>query len=680
MARGVEFVLLTRTLLLSIEKSVAMAVAKNQPAPRREEGVARSVELLPAIVAAGVGLLAAGLVAIWLFNPAAKEFSGRTMKFNTAAGLLAAATALGLLSRATSVRERRWGRGFAGAVLLIGGATAIEYLTGWNLGIDERLVADFVIEENRRFPGRMSPIAATCFCLLGLALSTLDVPVAKSRVHWASVFTLPLLLVSLVAIAGYIYGVRDFYQLGRHIRIAWPTATSFLALGIGTLMARPDRGPVRYFANARLSGMAARRLLPAVVVIPLAFGWLNVFGQKNGVLGVEIGSALFAVSLVVVLGVVVWIDARALDVTDQEREKSEGLFRSFFNLGLVGMAESDAVTGKILRANTKMEEITGLSAAELKKSTIDDITHPDDRERGRAAFREMLEGRRPAYTAENRYIRRDGQSVWGIINVAVVRTPPGDRVTFVGVLQDITFLKEAQDKLAAALRVREEFLGVASHELKTPLTALLLQVQGVQRLMGADPALARYESRLARAAAAGLRLQELIHALLDLSRIAEGRLRLETDRFELGSLVEEVVGRFSEVAAPAETLIDVRVEENIFGTWDRLRIDQVVTNLLSNALKYGAGRPIEVTAKKERGTAVIAVRDYGIGIPKAEQCRIFERFERHVGTRSYGGFGLGLWIAREIAVLSGGAIDVESSEGEGSCFTVRLPAETEPRS
>jgi PAS domain S-box-containing protein len=637
-------------------------------------GVPPSVEWVPLATAAIVGALASVLLGIWLLSPAMKEFSGRTMKANTAVGMLLASGALALSAGPLAkLGKSKWGKWLAVAVLLLGAASGFEYLNGVDLGIDELLIDDFMNDESRRFPGRMSPIAATCFCLLGLALLVLEIPPSASRLHLTSVLTLPLVLVSLVALTGYVYDVRNFYQLGSYIRIAWPTASCFLLLGIGTLLARPDRGPVRYFANPRLSGMAARRLLPAVVVLPLALGWLVVEGQRAAMFGIELGTALFGVSLVVILGTVVWIDARALDATDREREKSEGLFRSFFNLGLVGMVQSDPATGRILRTNSKMEEITGRSLAELAELTLGEITHPDDRQRGREARQEMLDGRRASYSTEKRYVKKDGQVVWVIVNNAAVRATPGDRVTAVGVVQDITFLKEAQDKLAEALRLREQFLGIASHELKTPLTALLMQVEGAQRLMRAEPQLERYASRLARAAAAGQRLDKLINELLDVSRIGEGRLRLDPDQFELGPLVEEVVGRFSEIAAPTESTISVRAEADIHGTWDRSRIDQVVTNLLSNALKYGAGGPIEVVARKQDSTAIISVRDRGIGIPLEHQQRIFGRFERSVETRSYGGFGLGLWIAREIVLLSGGTIDVESAEGAGACFTVRLP-------
>jgi PAS domain S-box-containing protein len=666
--------------------AVGTAVDGQATEPSPPGGVARSAEFVPMVAAALVGAVTTPLLAIWLFSPSLKEFSAFTMKANTAVAMLLSSCSLAILSRAepSNGAHRSWGRWLAAAVLLLGAATGVEYLAGADFGIDQLLVDDFLSDESRPFPGRMSPIAATCFCLLGMALLVLDVPSSSPRVHLTSVLTLPLVLVSLIAMTGYVYGVHNFYQLGPYIRIAWPTASCFLLLGIGTLMARPHRGPVKYFANARLSGLAARRLLPAVVVIPLAFGWLVVWGQQDGLFGIELGTALFAVSLVVVLGTVVWVDARALESTDREREMSEGLFRSFFNLGLVGMAQTDPTTGRFLRVNSKMEEITGRSWDELAEMTLGDVTHPDERARDRDAFRAMLLGKRSTYSVEKRYIRKDGQIVWVIVNSAAVRMPPGNEVKVVAVIQDITFLKEAQEKLAEALRLREQFLGIASHELKTPLTALLMQIQGVHRLMVADPTLARYASRLERAVAAGLRLERLIHELLDVSRLAEGRLRLEPEPFELGSLVEEIVDRFSEIALPSESPIAVRTEKDIRGSWDRSRIDQVITNLLSNALKYGAGRPIEVVAQMKRGAAVIAVSDHGIGIRKDQQQRIFGRFERSVETRTYGGFGLGLWIAREIVALSGGTIDVESAEGEGACFTVRLPVEqedaAEPRS
>lgn len=145
-----------------------------EPEPSRDSGIARSAELVPTVAAAVVGVGTAALLAIWPFNPAMKEFSGPTMKANPTVGMLLAASSLAMLKRPSSPKRERWGRWLAVGVILVGGATGIEYLSGLDFGIDEFLVDDFLNEESRRFPGRMSPIAATCFCLLGFALLVLN--------------------------------------------------------------------------------------------------------------------------------------------------------------------------------------------------------------------------------------------------------------------------------------------------------------------------------------------------------------------------------------------------------------------------------------------------------------------------------------------------------------------------
>jgi PAS domain S-box-containing protein len=320
-----------------------------------------------------------------------------------------------------------------------------------------------------------------------------------------------------------------------------------------------------------------------------------------------------------------------------------------------------------------MEEITGYSTKELTGMKLDLLTHSEDRERDRQAFADMLGGKRWNYSTEKRYVRKDGRVVWVLVNVARVNEASGEPPVAVAVIQDITTLKEAQQQLQEALRLREEFLSIASHELKTPLTALLMQVQSVQRLAAREPSLARYEHRLERAVESALRLDKLIVQLLDVSRLTEGRLPLEPEPFELGSLVGEVVSRFDEAAEQARSPITLLTNGAVEGMWDRLRIDQVVTNLVSNALKYGAGQPVEISVLSAGDEALVAVRDHGIGMSKEQIGRIFRRFERGVEARSYGGFGLGLWIGMEIARASGGTIDVESVPGGGARFTLRLP-------
>ncbi|HKF44709.1 MAG TPA: PAS domain S-box protein [Thermoanaerobaculia bacterium] len=227
-----------------------------------------------------------------------------------------------------------------------------------------------------------------------------------------------------------------------------------------------------------------------------------------------------------------------------------------------------------------------------------------------------------------------------------------------------------------AVRARDEFLSIASHELKTPLTTLQLQVQGLIRKIrsGArDSPAETVAARLTTAERQVERLTGLINNLLDISRITAGRLDLDLEPVDLGAVVREAAARSREESARAGCEIRMDVNGPCVGQWDRMRVEQVVSNLFSNAIKYGAGRPIEVAVGGDEVLARFTIRDHGIGIPPEHQARIFERFERAVSDRHYGGLGLGLWIVRQIVDALGGSILVESQSGKGSMFTVNLP-------
>jgi PAS domain S-box-containing protein len=226
-----------------------------------------------------------------------------------------------------------------------------------------------------------------------------------------------------------------------------------------------------------------------------------------------------------------------------------------------------------------------------------------------------------------------------------------------------------------AIRARDEFLSIAGHELKTPLAAMSLQVGGLLRLYqrGDAPNPSRAIDRLQKTASQTRRLDTLIDQLLDVSRITSGRLKLELEEVDLAELTADVVGRFADAAASAGTPIELRTGAHPIGRWDRLRIDQVLTNLLSNAVKYGPGKPVTVEVGIAEERARVSVCDHGIGIAPEHQARIFGRFERAVSGRHYGGFGLGLWITRQVVEVHGGAIELCSTPGEGSTFTVELP-------
>jgi signal transduction histidine kinase len=228
------------------------------------------------------------------------------------------------------------------------------------------------------------------------------------------------------------------------------------------------------------------------------------------------------------------------------------------------------------------------------------------------------------------------------------------------------------DEAQTAIRARDEFLSIASHELYTPITSLQLLLQGVKSgRVASSPE--TFASTIDLAERQTRKLTKLIGELLSVSRIRADRLDLLLEEVDMASVVRDVVERLGSEIARTRCALTVDVSRLVVGRWDRTRLEQVVTNLLSNATRFGAGRPIEVTVTQEGDTGRLVVQDHGIGIPADRLPRIFERFERGVSVREYGGLGLGLYIVREIVRAMGGTIRVESVVGVGSTFTVELP-------
>lgn len=233
--------------------------------------------------------------------------------------------------------------------------------------------------------------------------------------------------------------------------------------------------------------------------------------------------------------------------------------------------------------------------------------------------------------------------------------------------------------LREAVQARDEFLSIASHELRTPITSVQLQLQFLLRAAPAtDPegAVSLVHRRVESTLRSMTQLHQLVSTLLDVSRIRAGRLDLRREPVDLSSLTQDLVSRVQEDAAGARCPLRLMVDEPLVGSWDRVRVEQVITNLLSNAFKYGAQRPVEVQVTREGDFARLCVKDHGIGIAPEDQARIFQRFERAVSQCHYSGFGLGLWIVRQIVEALHGDIRVESRPNAGSSFIVRLPLES----
>jgi PAS domain S-box-containing protein len=344
--------------------------------------------------------------------------------------------------------------------------------------------------------------------------------------------------------------------------------------------------------------------------------------------------------------------------------------------------------GHIASWNAGAERIKGYRPEEIIGQHFSVFYPPEDLAWGKPQWELEVATREGRFEEEGWRVRKDGTRFWANVVITALFDETSTLRGFGKVTRDFTHRKQAEEaremeRLRDAVRARDEFLSVASHELKTPLTPLQLKLTAMLRAIEQQPGVPLSAERVARDLDTARRqvrkLADLIEDLLDVSRISVGKLSVNPAPVDLSALVREVVVRYAPQAAQAGCPVEVEAPAPVEGTWDPRRMEQVVTNLLTNALKYGAGKPLHLRVGLEEGRAVLSVRDEGIGIAPEAQPHIFERFMRAASARNYSGMGLGLFITREIVHAHGGGIRVESAPGKGAVFTVTLPLVAQAR-
>lgn len=245
-------------------------------------------------------------------------------------------------------------------------------------------------------------------------------------------------------------------------------------------------------------------------------------------------------------------------------------------------------------------------------------------------------------------------------------------------------LQSTQSELEQAVRMRDDFMSIVAHEVRTPLNGLILETQLRKMHLARDNAAAftldKMHAMVDRDERQIKSLIRLIEDMLDVSRIRTGKLSIRPNPFDLVQLVSNLLQNFAAQIEAAETTVSFEADMPVKGCWDEFRIEQVISNLLTNALRYGGRSPIQVRVYRQGNEARVEVQDHGIGISAENQKRIFQQFERVSAKTVVAGLGLGLFISEQIVAAHGGSIVVESQINEGALFRVCLPIEENGKS
>jgi PAS domain S-box-containing protein len=378
------------------------------------------------------------------------------------------------------------------------------------------------------------------------------------------------------------------------------------------------------------------------------------------------------------------------DITDRKHaeealQKSESNFRLIFSNAAVGIDVVDE-NGNFLQVNDALARMMGYTADELKQIKIQDITHPDDREKSRKPLKQLFDRENESYRLEKRYIKKDGSVFWADLSVSPYYDVTNKRMLAIGTINDISKAKTLQEELQRsreeaieANRAKSEFLANMSHEIRTPLNAVI----GFTELLESLVCERKQMSYLESIKSGGKNLLLLINDILDLSKIEAGKLEFRYEPINPYSLINEIKQIFALKIEEKKIDFIIDVDDEIPQSLilDEVRLRQVIFNLIGNAIKFTQHGYVRFSVKKlpahndsSKIDLLVSVEDTGIGIPADQHERIFDAFQQQSGqsTRKYGGTGLGLSISKRLVEMMKGEITLKSKPGKGSIFEFRL--------
>lgn len=595
-------------------------------------------------------------------------------------GSLAAGAGLGLLLLGLGIAtvapewKRPWKHRIAlvpaAGTLALGLVALFEATVGVDLVLDERLAAGQVLAA-----GHMPALAAFELIVSAVALALLALG-RRRQLVWAQILSLVALGVSGVGLTGHLYGLDALLlDVSPLPTVSLPGQIGLVAAALGLLGARPGVGVTTLVVDPTAGGASVRRLLPVTVVLVILLGALRVWGEERGYFPGPLGSALFAVGTVFLVGgLIVWNAVRLREAElslrrEQEiRDERQRQFRhAIVEAPIPILMFTDG--GEVLQVSRTVEEVTG---------------HPREDVPDLASWGRLLAGEESADEVSQRLLaavegfremevrtRTGEKRTWRIRTSSLGRLAD-DRNAYVTMATDLTEIRRAEEQ-------KDDFLAVLGHELRNPLAALSTGLE-VQR---------RHEDPERRGAILDMMRRQVSHLarllddLLDVSRISRGKIALHPEVLLLNEAVERVVEEHRDLL-PKErgTRISLSMPTRpIAVPADPTRLHQILGNLLGNAVKYTPeGGRIWVTLERDREEAIVRIRDSGIGMEPHEIDSVFEPFRQlgHDDGRRRGGLGLGLTLVRQLASLHGGSVAAASrGRNRGSTFTLRLPLAAE---
>ena len=626
-------------------------------------------------------------VAAWMVGVAREWSTGSmiTPKTNNALALLLGGLALVLLAPKSPGRRRRLLIGaLGGIVLLLGGLTLSQHLGGWDLGIDQILATEAPGAAGITSPNRMGPPASTCHALLGAGLLAL----AFGRRRLAPVLGLAVLLINLVPLVGFLYGINDFYGMAHVTGIAWPTVAALLALGVGLIVAVPEAGPMALLLRDDPGGALLRRLLPAALLLPLGLGWMMTAGGALGFYDLPTGRGLMVVSLTVLFSALLWRSAARMSHEAAARRRAEDQNNRLaqqrqlaLDAARMGWWHYDPAT-RIATWDDRYREIFGVSDNQRPYDEILTRLHPDDVPLVRAAVAAALGPADPKpYSIEFRINVPNGPVRWIEAHGMPVFEGVGRArraASLIGTVTDVTERKraeEAQRQTIAALersnRELEQFAYVCAHDLQEPLRQVRAFVNLFKERHGGalDEQASQYFAFIYDGAK---RMTNLVSGLLEYAHTASREAHREP--LSAGQALEIALADLH--AAITETHARLTHDDLPTVTADRGQLIQLFLNLVDNALKFhrdGVPPEVHVGCRRDGRQWLFWVKDNGIGIAPAYHEKVFLIFQRLHGHEAYPGTGMGLALCKKIVEQHGGRIWIESALGEGATFYFTLP-------